>query len=79
MLNKIKELNNMTKIKKSILNKVDNMSNEEVAKYLDMKNPKKVCWELARQRAAESLQRSEELDRKFEDVFRSIVLKTFGS
>ncbi len=55
------------------------MSNQEVADYLKMKNPKKVCWELARQRVAEGLQNKEELDRKFDDVFRRIVLKTFGS
>jgi pheromone shutdown protein TraB len=78
MLNKSKELNNM-EIKKSILDKVESMSNQEVADYLKMKNPKKVCWELARQRVAEGLQNKEELDRKFDDVFRRIILKTFGS
>jgi len=70
MLNKSKELNNMRKINQEVLNKVESMSNEEVADYLEMKNPKKVCWELARQRVAEQLQDNADLNSNFIKHFR---------
>ena len=58
------------KIEKSILNKVEKMSNQEVADYLKMKNPKKVCWELARRRVAERLQDKANLQSNFGHLFR---------
>ena len=70
MLNKSKELNNMRKINQEVLNKVDSMSNQEVADYLEMKNPKKVCWELARKRVAEQLQDNADLNSNFIKNFR---------
>ena len=57
-------------IKKSILNKVESMSNQEVADFLEMKNPKKVCWETARKRVSERLQDNENLQSNFGHLFK---------
>lgn len=59
-------------ISKEILTKVNRMSNDEIAKQLFKykTNPKKVDWELARLRVAETLQGNANMTANFNRAFR---------
>ncbi len=59
-------------ISNGILNKVNRMSNDEIANQLFKykTNPKKVDWELARSRVAERLQMNANLTANFNRAFR---------